>query len=564
MGADEEGTRVKFNSHFDEVIQPAISNHRGRLVKTMGDGFLVEFGSVVDAVQCAADIQNAAASREVEEAQDNQMLFRIGIHLGDVIVEGEDIHGDGINIAARLEGLADPGGICISGMVHEGVRNKLDVELSYLGEKPLKNIAEAVHVYRVGLGGSTDERKDTSASDAIFRRPAVAVLPFENMSGDPEQDYFADGLTEDIITALSLYKFFPVIARNSTFAYKGQTPDIREVGKELGARYIIEGSVRKAGNRVRVTAQLINSQTGHHIWADRFDRDLDDVFMVQDELTERIAGIIAPELDRSEQKLAHSKAETNLNAWEHVQRGIALLNKMTAEGNVQAREEFNRALELDPDYSRAYSGLSWSHHRDLHIFKGKSREETLTKTFETARRAVALDPSDSLAHIMLGIALQRAENFDESLAAFQHAIDLNPSDASGYISRGLSLSLSGRPDEGVASLEKGFQLNPKEPRNSLYFAFMARAHLTARRYAEAADWARKSIRWQSDTIIEPYLILAASLGHLGQLQDAKEALEKCQQLDPKLMASKEDWIRYKRVADSEHFLDGLRKAGWEG
>jgi adenylate cyclase len=528
----------------------------------MGDGFLVEFTSVVDAVQCAADIQAGVVARQDGELEDCKMLLRIGVHLGDVIVEGEDIHGDGVNIAARLEGLAEPGGICVSDMVRVGVGNRVALEFNDLGEQSLKNIAEPVCVYRVNFG----ERASGNAvkSDAIFRRPAVAVLPFQNMSGDPEQEYFADGLTEDIITVLSSYRFFPVIARNSTFAYKGKSPDIRKVGEELSARYVIEGSVQKAANRVRVTAQLINAETGHHVWADRFDRDLDDIFKVQDELTARIAGIIAPELDRSEQKIAQSKAGTNLNAWEHVQRGIALLNKMTVEGNRQAREEFDRAIELDPDYSRAFSGLSWSYHRDLHIFKGKARKETLSKTFETARRAVALDPSDSLAHIMLGIALQRAENFDESIAAFEHAIELNPSDASGHISLGSSLSLSGRPDEGIASLEKGFQLNPKEPRNSLYFAFTARAHLTARRYTAAADWARKSIRWRSDTIIEPYLILAASLSHLGQIQEAKDALEKCQHIDPELMASPEDWVRYKNVADAEHFLDGLRKAGWEG
>ncbi len=287
MGEDEEGTLARFNDQFDEIVQPAIDEHRGRLVKTVGDGFLVEFGSVVDAVQCAADIQAEVAVRQSAEQDDRKMLLRVGIHLGDVIVEGEDIHGDGVNISARLEELAEPGGICVSDMVRSGVRGKLALDFADLGEQSLKNITEPVRVYRVVLEAA--KSSGAADSDALFRRPAVAVLPFENLSGDPDQDYFADGLTEDIITALSLWRAFPVIARNSTFVYKGKAVDLRKIGAELGARYLIEGSVRRSGNRVRVTAQLINAETGHHVWAERYDREIGDFFELQDEITQRIA-----------------------------------------------------------------------------------------------------------------------------------------------------------------------------------------------------------------------------------------------------------------------------------
>ena len=316
MGVDEAGTRARFNSLLDAVVRPVIDEHRGRLANTMGDGFLVEFGSVVDAVQCATDIQNGVTAREASEPDDKKLLFRIGIHLGDVIVEGEDIHGDGVNIASRIEGLAETGGVCVSAMVYEGVRGKLEVAFSDLGDHSLKNIAVPIYVYQLEQAG-TDGTDDAAVSpDALFRRPAVAVLPFENMSGDPDQEFFADGLTEDLITALSQWRSFPVIARNSTFAYKGQSPDIRKVGEELGARYVIEGSVRKSGNRLRVTAQLINTDTGHHVWAERYDRDVEDFFDLQDEITRQISAVIAPELDRAEHLRSVKKRAEKLDAWD--------------------------------------------------------------------------------------------------------------------------------------------------------------------------------------------------------------------------------------------------------
>jgi adenylate cyclase len=283
IGEDEAGTRTRFNTILDDIVGPSITTYRGRLVKTMGDGLLIEFASVIDAVQCAVDLQGKISVSEARSPETKRIALRIGIHLGDVIVEGDDIHGDGVNIAARLEALGTPGGICVSDIVHASVRNKLAVAFEDGGEHSLKNIADPVHVYQALLAPS--ERESIAETEALFRRSAVAVLPFENLSRNSEDEIFADGLAEDLITALSLWRTFPVIARNSTFSYKGKSPDIREVGEELGARYVVEGSVRRSGERVRVTAQLINSETGHHVWAERFDRDLSEIFALQDDLS---------------------------------------------------------------------------------------------------------------------------------------------------------------------------------------------------------------------------------------------------------------------------------------
>jgi adenylate cyclase len=332
MGDDEAGTLERLKSMRRDVLDPKVTEYGGRIVKLMGDGALVEFPSAVDAVEYAIDTQQILSGLNKILPEQSRIEFRMGINLGDIIVEGDDIYGDGVNIAARIEGIAEPGGICVSAMIYEGVRGKLEVEFSDMGDQSLKNIAAPVHVYNVQL--SARERTDDTgtASEALFRRPAVAVLPFENMSGDPEQEYFADGLTEDIITALSLWRSFPVIARNSTAAYKGQSPDIRKVGEELGARYVIEGSVRKSGNRVRVTAQLINSETGHHVWAERYDRDLADIFDLQDELSRHIAATVAPELEFSQTVRTRTKTPQNLNAWELVQRGYDHVFNLDSRG----------------------------------------------------------------------------------------------------------------------------------------------------------------------------------------------------------------------------------------
>jgi adenylate cyclase len=448
-------------------------------------------------------------------------------------------------------------------MVHEGIRNKLAVDFDDLGERSLKNIADPVRVYGLQARSEVALSDQATSAESIFRRPAVAVLPFENLGGDPDQEYFADGLTEDIITSLSMWKSFPVIARNSTFAYKGSSPDIRTVGKALGARYVIEGSVRKAGDRVRVTAQLINAETGHHVWAERFDRGLADIFALQDELTGRIAATIAPELERFEHQRAVATRVRDLDAWDCVYRGMAHLYEFTPEGNARAREMFARAIELDPSYGEAYSGTAGSYHRDLQFGVAGDRQETVRKGLEAARRGVALDSADPNAHVMLGIMFHWVPDHDSARAEFERAIQINPNCARALISLGHALALSGHPDEGIAFLEKGIQLNPQDPRNHSYFSFMARAYLTAHRYDDATAWARKAVQWNRDAP-EPRVILATSLGHAGELEEARAELAECERIRPGYAASADNWHLYKFREDQEHFLDGLRKTGWEG
>lgn len=558
IGLDETGTRARFNEHLQNLIEPAIDEHRGRLVKTMGDGFLVEFGSVVDAVQCATDIQNAIALNQNSEPEERKMLFRIGIHLGDVIVEGEDIHGDGVNIASRLEALAETGGICVTDMVRVGVGNRVALEFTDLGEQSLKNIAEPVRIYRVGLGERATS--GAAASDALFRRPAVAVLPFENMSGDAEQEYFSDGLTEDIITALCLWRSFPVIARNSTFAYKGQSPDIRKVGKELGARYVVEGSVRKAGDRVRVTAQLINAETGHHVWAERYDRDLADIFDLQDELTAQIAAIVAPELERAEHRQMVTKPPRDFSAWDYCVNGEAQIYELTKAGNEKAREMFLRAIECDPNYARGYTGLAWAYANDLRFFGATNREKYIKLLQENARRAVHLDDNDAEARNMLVRAHFWLGDMTAAVAEAQNAVRLNPYNAMANNMMGTSLALfSSRYDEGIPWYERALQLNPTGARRQVFLSQLALSHLgngnpeTALRYVEDA------IRHQPD-FAEALVAQASILGYLGRIEEAKKALEKAGDVAVDMM--KRHGIYSEAL--KEVILDGLRKAGWEG
>jgi adenylate cyclase len=559
MGADETGTRAQFNRQFEEIIQPAIDEYRGRLVKTMGDGFLVEFGSVVDAVQCASDIQSKVTPKQESEPTDKRMLFRIGIHLGDVIVEGDDIHGDGVNIASRIEGLAEPGGICLSDMVHAGVRNKLSLTYDDLGVQSLKNIADPIQVFGVSLNPSDTD--GATGAEAIFRRPAVAVLPFQNLSGDPEQEYFADGLTEDIITALSLWRSFPVIARNSTFGFKGQSPDIRKVGKDLGARYVVEGSVRKAGDRIRVTAQLINAETGHHVWAERYDRKLDDIFALQDEITQRIAATIEPALEQIEQQRVQTRSVHDLAAWESCLRGWALVHEVTKEANVSARELFQRALNIDEQFARAYVGLAFTYYRDLRFYGTDDRQEWGARFFDAARRAVSLDSLDAEAHTMLARAYQTVSGqLENATAEASKAVSINPYNAMANSVLGGMLALgAARYDEGITSFEKAVALNPLDPRNYVYLFQLGIAHLGAARYETALSYAREALRGAPEHIdnIELRILLTAVLGHLGETGEAGAALEP---VADRARAYVENHVLF-APSLKETLLEGLQKAG---
>ena len=561
MGVDEAGTLARLNAHRNEIIDPKIAEHHGRIVKLMGDGILVEFASIVDAVRCAVDVQQAMARRNADVSEDRRMEFRIGINLGDIIVEDADIYGDGVNVAARLQEVAEPGGICISGKVFEEVKHKLSVGFEDIGPQAMKNISEPVHTYMVRLERDQMDAMPSASQDAVLARPAVAVLPFNNLSGDPGQEYFTDGLTEDIITALAAWQFFPVIARNSTFVYKGKAVDVKQIARELGARYVLEGSIRKGGNRLRITAQLIDAATGLHIWAERYDRELEDIFSLQDEIAQRIAATMEPELERAEYRRIVSGKPKNLDAWDYCRRGNALLNEFTKEGNEQARQMFERALELDSTYSQAHCGLAQTHHRDINLDLSESREESVAKCLEAARRAVKLDDMDSSAHWMLGLALQWAGQYELAVAAAERATQINPSNAQAHVSLGTALAFAGRHEAGIASIERGLQLNPQDPRSYLFTAILARTHLNARNHKEAMEVARKAIQRKSDHPLA-YIYLAASLGHLGRQAEARAALDECERAKPGYV---ENWIHRQSAeatqVENQHILDGLRKAG---
>src|SRR5579864_3950530 len=361
MGADEEGTLTRLKAYRGELIDPKNKQHRGRIVKTTGDGILMEFPSVVDAVRCAIEVQQGMLERNAQVPEDKRIEFRVGINLGDVMVEGRDLYGDGVNIAARLEALADPGGICISETVLNHARDKVAFEVEDAGEQSLKNIARPVHVYRIIVSPSRSQAAPRSQDRklALPDKPSIAVLPFQNMSGDPEQEYFADGIVEEIITALTRFRQLFVIARNSSFAYKGKSPDIRQVGRELGVRYVLEGSVRKAANRLRITGQLIDAATGTHLWADRFEGGLEEVFELQDQVTANVVGAIAPTVQQAEIERAKRKATGSLDAYDYYLRGIANVHLSGKEANAEALRLFYKATELDPDFATAYGMAAW-------------------------------------------------------------------------------------------------------------------------------------------------------------------------------------------------------------
>ena len=547
--ADEAGTRAQFNAHLRELIEPRIADRQGRLVSTSGDALLGEFASVDDAVRCALDVQHGMSRRNDDVPDDRRMAFRIGINLGDVIVEGDDIHGDGVNIASRMESLAEPGGICVSGKVFDEIVGKIDLVVEDLGPQQVKNIDDPTRAVRVGPASSFVSRE-------TVRTPAVAVLPFENLSGDPEQEYFADGLTEDIITVLSLWRSFPVIARNSVFAFKGTSPDIRRVGEELGASYVIEGSVRRSGDRVRVTAQLIDAENGHHVWAERYDRALDDFFELQDEIADRIAAIIEPALAKAEGKRIAAKRPTDLAAWEYCLKGFAHLHKYIREDTILAREMFVAALALDPDYARAYAGIAYAHIQDYRFGFGDSLDETRRAMFDAARRAIALDETDSRAHTMLARAYTLVGDEESSIAEGRRALKLNPHDTDAQLSLGTILTYWGQPKEGIGLLESGLELNPLEPRNFNFMAHLSLAYLCLGEYDKAANWGRESTRRNPD-FFESHVNLASDLGYLDR---GDEALELLSRFD----GSASDYVTgraWVHQAVTDRLLEGLRKAG---
>src|SRR6266436_811729 len=464
IGADEGGTLQAFKAIRAELIDPKIAAYNGRLVKTTGDGLLVEFSSVVDALRYASDVQARMAERNAKIAADRRIEFRIGINVGDVVIEDGDIFGDGVNVAVRLEGLAAPGGICVSARVQEDAVGKLDLAFEDIGEQELKNIARPVRVFRVASKGIAPPH-EPAATLPLPDKPSVAVLPFTNMSGDPEQEFFADGIAEDLITSLSRYPSLFVIARNSCLTYKGRAFDVKQVGRELGVRYVLEGSLRKAGNRIRVTAQLVEAETSNHIWAERYDRDLADIFALQDEITEAVTIAIAPVIADAERKRAMRKPPGSLDAWAAYQRGLWHFGKFSADDNLAAQNFFQQAIDLDPNFAGGYSGLAWTlrhavqvqRHATLGVL-GRDMAENLTAAEALARRAVALDGNDAEARARLGQILMARGVYQDALAEIERALAISPNLASAHGVLGAGLMWLGRSKEGRVSLEHSISL----------------------------------------------------------------------------------------------------------
>ena len=562
MGADEEGTLERLKALRRELVDPKISEHHGRIVKTTGDGLLVEFASVVDAVRCAVEVQQVMPDRNTGVTADNRIELRIGINLGDVIVEGDDPYGDGVNIAARIEALADAGGVFVSGTVHDQVRDRLPFTFEDLGEQRVKNIARPVRVYRVRDIGTSDRPSSLAQSSLpLPDKPSVAVLPFTNMSADPEQEFFADGIAEDAITALSRYPSLFVIARNSCFTYKGRAVDVKQVGRELGVRYVLEGSLRKSGTRIRVTAQLVEAETGKHVWAERYDRDLADIFAVQDEITEAVTIAIAPAIAEAEQQRAIRKPPDSLDAWAAYQRGLWHLGKATAD-NEFAEKFFQQAIDLDPTFAGGYRGLAWAQMLSASQFQRRSLKEVQASAGVLARRAVQLDSADAEAHVCLSFWLFREGDGPGAFAEAERALALSPNLANAHLAVGAALARLDRAEESLAPRETSIRLDPCGPQVMIAWDHLVATLYRVGQYERLLDVAQHVIRARPDHP-PTYRWLAAALGQLGRTAEARTALEKAIAMGP---ASFDMYVRNRAPWWSEksyeHMLDGLRKAGW--
>ncbi len=564
MGEDEAGTLARLKSLRKELMKPKIAGGRGRIVKLMGDGLLAEFPSVVEAVRCAVDIQRDMAGREAGLPEEHRIRLRIGVNLGDIIVEGSDIYGDGVNVAARLEGLSEPGGICISGKVYEEVRNKLPTAFEDLGEQEVKNIREPVRVYR--WTAAADPMPGIAEADGALplpNKPSIAVLPFDNMSGDAEQEYFSDGITEDIITELARFSSLFVIARNSSFSFKGQAIEAKDIARRLGVRYLVEGSVRRAGNRVRITAQLIDATHDAHLWAERYDRDLEDIFAVQDEVTRAIVTAIEPELVSAERARARRRPPNNMDAWEWCQRGLWHHYHYSADENATAQEMFNRAIELDPGFAQSHAALAYSLFVERLMGFASDPEDTLTRAHEAAKTAVSLDDKDSFGQFVFGRICTMLGKHDTAIDAQDVAVALNPNAALAHYGRGYVLSLIGRAEEALGAIDEALRLSPRDPLAFGMMTMRSFALILLRRHEEAVEWARRSQRQPSvGHVFWLHAHEAAALAHLGRVDEARAVLARVHAINPAFSARFIDTVLpIRNPVDRDHYVDGLRKAG---
>jgi adenylate cyclase len=575
MGRDESGTLARLREHRKKHFEPVLAGHAGRLVKLTGDGALVEFASAVDALNAAIEFQQAMADANRDQPTDTALVFRMGLHVGDLIVDGDDLYGDGVNIAARLEAEAPPGGIIVSRAVREAVEGRLKAKLHALGELTLKNIERPIRAFRVEWdeadwqAAATSQRhsEPDAPTLALPDKPSIAVLPFQNMSGDPEQEYFTDGITEDIITELSRFHSLFVIARNSSFSYKGKSPDIRLVGRDLGVRYVLEGSIRKSSNRIRVTGQLVDTFTGNHIWAERYDRMLEDIFAVQEEVTQAIVAAIAPQIESTELSKASRRRPDNLSAYEIALRATAHAREAVGKPNQtlleQSIREAGEALAIDSGSVQALQALSYAHGTSLLLQIAVDREQTLGQATRAATRAIELDGSDALAYALRALAILRStqrDRYPDALLDVRRAHQLNPNDVEVLRILAALETGVGEPERAIVHAQQALRLNPRDSFSHGTFNLLAFATFGAKQYAECVGWASRALN-EMPTMIQVLDMKVAGLVGMGEIDKAKIAFEAWQKLAPEHVRSRlEGTTLYGRAEDRARFQTFLRIA----
>ncbi len=564
MGEDEEWTLRTLNV-YKEMMRSIIQQHRGRVLATPGDNVLAEFDSVVDAVQCGVEVQQVLRAKNALLPETRRMEFRIGINLGDVIEDGDSIYGNGVNIAARLEGLAEAGGICISGSAYEQIENKLPLRYDYMGEHEMKNIAKPVRVYKAQIepevvrsGHPIEVATPEKMAFPLPDKPSIAVLPFVNMSRDPEQEFFSDGMTEEIITALSKVPNLFVIARNSTFSYKGKPVKVKQVSEELGVRYVLEGSVRKVNDRVRITAQLIDALSSHYLWAERYDRNLKDIFALQDEITLKIITALQVKLTAGEMARVIAKGTKNLDAFIKYMQASELWSHLTNEGNTKAKKIFEEAIALDPEYPRLHIDLAWTHVIDVWLGTTESPEQSLNRAFELAQKAISLDDSDAGAYSVLANVYAMKRQYEQAIAEGKRAVSLDPNSADNFHRLGWVLNWAGRAEEAIPYIQNAIRLNPLPPAS--YFINLAVAYRDSGQYDKAIE-ASKEVLHRVPNNQFSYIHMAISYIRLGQEEEARAAAAEILRINPKFSL-----VRYAKILPfpqpvADRIIEDLRKAG---
>ena len=601
MGEDDQAT-VRTITAYREVFTQVVQKHRGRVVDSPGDNILAEFASVIDAVGSAVEIQEELRVRNAELPDERKMIFRIGVNLGDVIHEEDRIYGDGVNVAARIESLAEPGGVCVSGTVFDQIESKLPLGYEFLGEQSVKNISKPVRVYKALMdpdavgkvigelraGPKRGQRTAIVVLAALLLivgglliwrtafppvqgasvdkmayplpdRPSIAVLPFDNLSKDPEQDYFSDGLTEEIIASLSSVPKLFVIARNSTFTYKGKPVKVQQVSEELGVQYVLEGSVRKSGEKVRITAQLIDALTGNHLWAEQYDRDLKDIFAVQDEITKNIITAMQVKLTKGEEVKAASKGTNNLEAYLKYLQAKELIDKVNPESNALAKQLAEEAIESDPDYSYAYYVLGRSHMMDVWVKTSKSPKESIGKAIQLVQKAIALDETNVEAHALLGFLYSMTRQYDKAVTQAEKAVAVNPNSAYGHFIMGKTLYFAGRVEESIPEYKKAIRLNPIPPNNRLWSLGLSYAFIE--QYDEAIKWCEKAVHQEPNDLLGR-VMMTVVYSMSGRDKEAHAEAAEVLRIQPKFTIGKfKKKVTYKNKSDAEKFLGALRKAG---